>query len=95
SAADRDPIARFLADSLPGVNPFPSKHSVCMYTVTPDRHFVVDHHPEYANVVMGVGFSGHGFKFTTVLGEAMADLSLNGRSDLPIEFLSLHRATLK
>jgi sarcosine oxidase len=62
-----------------------------MYTVTPDGHFIVDRHPEYDNVFFGAGFSGHGFKFTSVLGEALGKLALFGTSDLPIEFLGLAR----
>ena len=42
-------------------------------------------------VVFGAGFSGHGFKFTPVIGEALADLALEGATDLPIDFLSLDR----
>jgi len=64
---------------------------VCMYTNSPDGHFIVDRHPEHDNVVLACGFSGHGFKFASVLGEALADLALEGRSTLPIDFLGLQR----
>ena len=50
----------------------------CLYTNTPDRHFIVDHHPEFPQVVIGGGFSGHGFKFCSVIGEILADLALSG-----------------
>ena len=89
--ADVRPVSEFLQACLPSVRSQPATHSVCMYTVTPDRHFVVDRHPEFPNVVLGCGFSGHGFKFTSVLGEALADLAAEGRTDLPIEFLNLRR----
>ncbi|GAB4138880.1 MAG: N-methyl-L-tryptophan oxidase [Planctomycetaceae bacterium] len=92
---DLPPIQKFLANCLPGVNTNPLRHSVCMYTRTPDCHFIVDCHPEHKNVVIGAGFSGHGFKFTTVLGEAMADLAMNGKTDLPIDFLSLSRESIQ
>lgn len=95
SEADVAPIRNFLRETLPGVKPDPVKHAVCMYTLTPDRHFIVDRHPEFGNVAIGAGFSGHGFKFTSALGEALADLAIDGRSKLPIEFLSLNRAALK
>ena len=91
--ADVRPVSEFLQACLPSVRSQPAKHSVCMYTVTPDRHFVVDRHPEFSNVVIGCGFSGHGFKFTSVLGRAFADLATTGRTDLPIEFLKLSRLT--
>ncbi|HLQ44918.1 MAG TPA: FAD-dependent oxidoreductase, partial [Planctomycetaceae bacterium] len=89
--ADTRPIAEFLRTCLPDVRPQPVRYSVCMYTVTPDRHFVVDQHPEFANVVLGCGFSGHGFKFTSVIGEALADLATTGQTELPIGFLRLSR----
>ncbi|TXT27724.1 MAG: sarcosine oxidase [Planctomycetota bacterium] len=89
--ADVQPVSDFLQACLPRVRSQPAKHSVCMYTVTPDRHFVVDRHPEFPNVVFGCGFSGHGFKFTSVLGKALAELAADGRSDLPIDFFNLRR----
>lgn len=91
---DTEPVAQFLAECLPGVCPRPQRHSVCMYTLTPDHHFIIDKHPHYDNVVIGGGFSGHGFKFTTVLGEALADLAAEGHTEHPIEFLSIRRAAL-
>ncbi len=89
--ADVRPIANFLRTCLPGVRPQPARHSTCLYTATPDRHFIVDRHPEFPNVVIGCGFSGHGFKFTSVLGSAFADLATSSHTELPINFLSLNR----
>ncbi len=66
-------------------------HAVCMYTMTPDNHFVIDKHPAYEHVLVACGFSGHGFKFVSVIGEILADLACSGRSELPCEFLSLRR----
>lgn len=62
---------------------------VCLYTLSADGHFIVDRHPEHERVVFGAGFSGHGFKFAPVIGEALADLAEHGRSSLPIGFLGL------
>lgn len=95
TAADTGPVSRFVRECLPGVNPVPVRHSICMYTMTPDQHFLVDRHPNYENVTVAAGFSGHGFKFTSVIGEALADLALNGQTGLPIDFLSLDRAALR
>ena len=64
---------------------------VCLYENSPDRHFLIDRLPEHPNVIFGGGFSGHGFKFASVIGEALADLALSHRSDLPIAFLGLTR----
>ena len=43
--------------------------------MTPDKHFVVDVHPEHPQVIVAAGFSGHGFKFASVMGEVLSDLS--------------------
>jgi sarcosine oxidase len=93
--SDAVPVEEFVARHLPGANPRAARHSVCMYTLTPDHHFVVDVHPDFENVVLGAGFSGHGFKFTTVLGAALADLAERGRTSHPIGFLSLGRDALR
>lgn len=50
----------------------------CMYTLSPDRHFVVGPHPEHPGVVVAAGFSGHGFKFVPLVGEVLADLAVDG-----------------
>jgi sarcosine oxidase len=63
----------------------------CMYTNTPDRHFILDRHPTHANVAYGCGFSGHGFKFASAIGEVMADLALDGTTRHDIGFLSAAR----
>lgn len=58
--------------------------SACTYTLTPDLHFVVGAHPEQDRVSIACGFSGHGFKFAPVMGEVLADLALDGRTEHPI-----------
>lgn len=64
----------------------------CKYTYTQDEHFVIDILPQHdQRVIIGCGFSGHGFKFVPVVGEALADLALNGNSTLPISIFSLDR----
>jgi sarcosine oxidase len=59
--------------------------------MSPDGHFIVDRHPVHQNVVVAAGFSGHGFKFTPVIGQALADIAMDGRTELPIAFLGLQR----
>jgi sarcosine oxidase len=68
--------------------------ATCLYTMTPDDDFVVDHHPEFSNVVFAAGFSGHGFKFAPLIALALADLLQQGKTSLPIQFLSLDRGAL-
>ena len=67
----------WLADRLPGLRRHVAA-TTCMYTLTPDHHFVVGPHPRQANVVVAAGFSGHGFKFVPVMGEILADLAIDG-----------------
>ncbi|MGH2553416.1 MAG: N-methyl-L-tryptophan oxidase, partial [Chitinophagaceae bacterium] len=64
----------------------------CLYSNTPDENFIIDHLPGYeSKVTIACGFSGHGFKFVSVMGEILADLAIDGKTALPIEFLSLKR----
>ena len=92
SRAEQEEMRAALAERIPGLAGRHLSTKVCMYTLTPDEHFVIDHLPGHDDrVVVAAGFSGHGFKFTPVVGEILADLALDGRTDLPIEFLSVHR----
>jgi len=52
--------------------------AACMYTTTPDQHFILGLHPEYPQVALACGFSGHGFKFVPLVGEVLADLATEG-----------------
>ena len=52
----------------------------CLYTLTPDEHFVLGPHPEHPTVAVACGFSGHGFKFAPVIGSVLADLAVDGRT---------------
>jgi len=87
-------VENFLSEFLPGVSRTAYHHAVCYYTMSPDTHFIVDRHPVHGNVVFAAGLSGHGFKFTSVLGEVLSDLALAGATRLPIEFLSCQRVGL-
>jgi len=92
---ERTRVESFLINHLPGVTLQPTRHCACMYTMTADGHFIVDTHPRHARVCFAAGLSGHGFKFTPVLGEALADLSLEGETKLPIHFLNCRRSSLR
>jgi sarcosine oxidase len=89
--ADLARVEAFLRAHLPGVSNSLQRHSVCFYTMSPDEHFIVDRDPRDHNYLFAAGLSGHGFKFTSVLGEALADLALDGTTSLPVEFLRLNR----
>jgi monomeric sarcosine oxidase len=100
--ADLDPIAASAAKYMPklagdyGEARSRLRHSaICLYTMTPDEDFIVDHHPEFNNVVFAAGFSGHGFKFAPLIAVALADLVQQAKTSLPIGFLSLGRSSLQ
>lgn len=88
---DVEPIIRAMEQWMPGSTQTFRAAKPCMYSLTPDSHFVIDRHPEHANVILCGGFSGHGFKFAPVVGEIGADLALDGGSRHQIDFLSLRR----
>lgn len=88
---DVQPVANALEDWMPGAAGTFRQGKACMYALTPDRHFVVDRHPRDARVVLCGGFSGHGFKFASAVGEIAAQLVLDGGTPHPIDFLSLRR----
>ena len=90
-AKDEEHLVAGLEDRIPAAHGRVIEAKVCLYTLSTDRHFLIDHHPAHRNVVIACGFSGHGFKFCPVLGEALADLVMEGGSDLPVGFLSSAR----
>jgi sarcosine oxidase len=64
--------------------------SACLFTNTPDEHFVIDRLPEHPQVVVAGGFSGHGFKFCSVVGEMVANLVLDDTSR-PLDLFAIDR----
>lgn len=92
---DEDDFRPALARVLPDADGPLLSMRVCMYTSSPDSHFIIDRHPDHPRVMLAAGFSGHGFKFAAVIGEVLADLTLDGRTDLPVGFLGLRRFGLR
>jgi sarcosine oxidase len=88
---DEETIRPLLRQFIPDADGPLLSLRVCMYTNTPDLHFIVDIHPQYPNVTLACGFSGHGFKFAPVIGQVLADLATVGKTSLPIRFLALDR----
>lgn len=88
---DEETFRPFLQQVLPDADGPLLAHAACLYTNSPDSHFILDRHPQYDHVTFACGFSGHGFKFASVVGEVMADLSVKGTSDWPVDFLRLSR----
>jgi sarcosine oxidase len=69
-----------IADRIPALNSRCLKAVTCMYTCTPDHHFVVGQHPQHENVIIASPCSGHGYKFASVMGEILADLAIEGKT---------------
>ena len=88
-----DFIRGYLARHAPSLNGEFVAAKTCMYTNTPDEHFVIATHPEHPQVVIAAGFSGHGYKFCSVVGEILADLATERRTDHPIGLFSPTRLT--
>jgi sarcosine oxidase len=90
---DETPLRAFAERYLPaGAGPTLALET-CLFEPSPDEHFLIDRHPEAASAVVGAGFSGHGFKFCSVVGEILADLALEGQTRHDVEFLRLARFT--
>lgn len=88
---DVAPLIRAMEAFLPGAAQRLRNASVCMYSLSPDEHFVIDRVPQFPNLIVCGGFSGHGFKFAPVVGEIAAELALDGGTRHEIDFLSLRR----
>ena len=78
----------YLAEHVPDLAGRCLDARACMYTNTPDEHFVISPHPEHARVTIACGFSGHGYKFCSVVGEILADLVTEGSTRHPIDLFS-------
>lgn len=68
-----------------------SDSRACLYTMTPDHHFVIDYHPYHDNVVIGAGFSGHGFKFANGIGKILGELAMDGDTSYDIQLWRITR----
>ena len=84
SAAEVEDIAAALRRRIPSLAGRFLRAVPCMYTNTPDDHFVIGAHPHRPQVVVACGFCGHGFKFAPVIGEIVADLVTSGATAHPI-----------
>ena len=66
----------------------------CLFTNSPDEHFILGLHPEYPQVSLAAGFSGHGFKFCSVVGEIMAELATQGETRHDISLFNPRRVAV-
>jgi sarcosine oxidase len=91
TAEDERDIRGALARYLPDANGTLTALRLCLYTYSPDCHFIIDRHPSYPSVQFCCGFSGHGFKFAGVVGEILRDLVVHGHTSLPADLFRLSR----
>lgn len=91
-SADHRPVQHFVAHHLEDVEKDFDRAAVCLYSMSPDGHFLFNRISDLPIVAAG-GFSGHGFKFTSVLGQAAADLIQHVPTSLDLRFLSAERFT--
>lgn len=63
----------------------------CLYTMTPDTHFIIDYHPAHPHVVIASPCSGHGFKFSTLIGKMLVDMAAHHHTDHDISLFSMSR----
>ena len=89
--ADIETMRGLLQRYLPEANGEFLRGTVCLYTNTPDGHFIIDQHPASERVIVASPCSGHGFKFASAVGEVLADLALDGRSSMDLSLFRLER----
>ena len=76
---------------LLGLGPSAVRAATCIYTMTPDSRFIIDRHPEHRNVIVASPCSGHGFKYSAAIGEALAQLAMIGDTSLDIGAFRMNR----
>lgn len=85
-------IRTFARKHLPVIGDSPlALTRICLYTMTPDEHFIIDRHPEHSHVIIASPCSGHGFKFSTLIGRILTDLALRGRTEYDISLFNVNR----
>lgn len=93
NVTDRSLIENFAGHRLNSLSPHGHKFATCRYTNLPGDDFLIDFLPTQPGIIVASACSGHGFKFASVIGEILADLALDGGTNLPIEpfsFAALH-----
>ena len=88
---DTQPLREHAAHHMHGLDPQPVRAVTCLYTNTPDEHFVIDTLPGEPRITVVSACSGHGFKFATVVGDVAVDLALHGATERPVAAFSLRR----
>ncbi|HZZ37807.1 MAG TPA: N-methyl-L-tryptophan oxidase [Acidobacteriaceae bacterium] len=90
---DEQRIRRRLGTTLPALSGSILRAETCLYTMTPDEHFLIGPHPQNPAITLALGFSGHGFKFAPVIGELIGQLVTEGKTTQDIAMFSPARFT--
>ncbi|XP_060077607.1 peroxisomal sarcosine oxidase-like [Ylistrum balloti] len=80
-----------ISKQFPLLEPIPAITESCIYTVTPDNNYVLDRHPDMSNVIIGAGFSGHGFKLAPVVGKLLCELVMHKTSSYNMSHYKIKR----
>lgn len=89
--ADEAPLREFARRYFPEGAGSTIALRTCLFEPSPDEHFLIDLHPETPHAVVAAGFSGHGYKFCSVVGEILADLAFDGATSHDIALFRLDR----
>jgi monomeric sarcosine oxidase len=77
-------LEEYVKNRFNEIEPIAVDSQSCLYTMTDDENFVIDFHPRYSNVIIAAGFSGHGFKFTPLIGKMISQLAVKGTTEFNI-----------
>ncbi|RUL48816.1 N-methyl-L-tryptophan oxidase [Lysinibacillus antri] len=87
---DQEDLIHFLTNFIPSTGQL-LYGKTCTYTLTPDENFIVDLHPKHPNIAIAAGFSGHGFKFSSVIGKILSELIIDRRTNENIDLFAIKR----
>lgn len=83
-------VGEFLRQHM-RIEPVHLKGQACIYTNSPDEDFIIDHLPGHQSIIVACGFSGHGFKFASAVGEILSDLAMNRKTKTDIAAFAISR----
>ena len=90
SSDELEEIGRLAQHYFPDLADRPHSSSICLYTNTPDYHFLIDKHPQFPQAFVASPCSGHGFKFASAIGECLADWIVDGHPGFDLNLFSLN-----
>jgi N-methyl-L-tryptophan oxidase len=87
---EKEDLQAFLHTYMPQVGEL-KEGKTCMYAMTPDEDFIIDQHPLHPEMIFAAGFSGHGFKFASAVGEALSEMAQNVPTTIDLSPFRLSR----